>query len=79
MKTGIEKFTDIIDKKLCIQLIDYLETNIKYAADRNHGQDYENVKCKQIVLPNQSDLDLQVKKSMYKITDAYAKLYQRHM
>tara|TARA_Y100000401_G_scaffold89417_1_gene74950 strand:+ start:220 stop:777 length:558 start_codon:yes stop_codon:yes gene_type:complete len=76
VKTGIEKFTDIIDKKLCIQLIDYLETNIEYAVDRHHGQNYENVECKQTVLPNQSDLDLQVKKSMYKITDAYAKIYK---
>ena len=76
MKTGIEKFTDIIDKKLCKHLIDYLETNIEYAVDRHHGQDYENVECKQTVLPNLSDLDIEVKKSMYKITDEYAKIYK---
>ena len=76
MKTGIEKFTDIMDKKTCSELINFLENNIELAADRNHGQNYENVECKQIVLTSGSDLDLEVKKSMYKITDGYAKNYK---
>ena len=65
MKTGIEKFTNIIDDETCSALIKYLEDNIEDSLDRHHGQDYENVQCRQLLLPNGSYLDQTVKKSMF--------------
>ena len=76
MKTGIEKFTNIIDDETCSALIKYLEDNIEDSLDRHHGQDYENVQCRQLLLPNGSYLDQTVKKSMFKVTDNYADLYE---
>jgi|TARA_R100000388_G_scaffold17797_1_gene13793 hypothetical protein len=74
-KNGIEKFTNIMDDQTCIDLINFLEDNIENAAECHHGQNYENVECKQLILATGSDLDEAVRKSMFKITDKYADMY----
>ena len=75
MKTGIEKFEDVIDPRTCDLLIKYLEDNIDQAEDNDYVEGLQNVRCKFLPLPNGSDLDNAVYKSINKTTLLYKEKY----
>ena len=57
MKTGIEKFDNIIDDDTCDLLIKHLEDNLHNSLDLNHSNK-QNVICREIMLQPHTELDL---------------------
>ena len=74
MKTGIEKFKNIVDNETCDLLIQHLENNIEQTEDLQHSKG-NNVICKQLVLPPKSELDQRVYNIIKNVLDEYYKKY----
>ena len=77
MKTGIEKFKNIVNKKTCDLLIKHFENNINQSADLDYEDNLNNVICKQLYLPHRSELDNCVYKSITNVLEKYQKKYPR--
>ena len=56
MKTGIEKFKNVIDPDTCDLLIKHLEDNIHHSIDLSH-RNRQNVICKEITLQPHTEID----------------------
>ena len=65
MKTGIEKFKNIMDVKTCDLLINHLEENLDNSIDFNHS-DKQHVVCKEIMLQPHTELDAMIFKPIEK-------------
>ena len=76
MKTGIEKFKNVIDFKTCNLLIQYLKDNLHKTVDLTHT-DNQNVIGKEIKLKRNTDLDNLVLKVVEKVATLYANEYHR--
>ena len=74
MKTGIEKFTNIVDNETCNLLIQHLENNIDQTEDLQYNE-YNNVICKQLTLLPLSELDQRVFKIINNVVEEYYKKY----
>ena len=74
MKTGIEKFTNILDDETCNLLIQHLENNIDQTDDLQHSDD-NNVICKELLLQGKSELDNRVYKSVNNVLEKYYQKY----
>lgn len=78
MKTGIEKFKNVISDETCDLLIDHIETNMDKAADLKHlanGVDVNNVICRQLVLQQNTKLDNLVYESISRTAELYMQQY----
>tara|TARA_Y100000401_G_scaffold115012_1_gene117948 strand:+ start:106 stop:690 length:585 start_codon:yes stop_codon:yes gene_type:complete len=83
MKTGIEKFKDIVPNQTCDLLIDHIEKNMDKAADMQYHivgdsqtEQVNNVICRQLVLEKDSELDKLVYKCINKALFWYSEKYQ---
>ena len=81
MKTGIEKFKNIISDETCDLLINHIEDNMDKTDDMKYIHDglslrSNNVICIQLVLEPHSELDNLVYKSIQKVAAMYAKKYR---
>ena len=74
MKTGIEKFENIMDADTCDLLINHLEDNLPNSIDFTHS-DKQNVVCKEIMLEPNSELDTIVLKTIEKALASYSQKY----
>ena len=74
MKTGIEKFKNVIDSESCNLLINHLEDNLDDAITTKHGEG-QNVICKEIKLQRHTELDDLVLETVGKIAALYADEY----
>lgn len=74
MKTGIEKFKNIVDKETCNLLIQHLENNIDKTEDVSYNSG-NNVICKELVLTPKSELDQSVHKILENVLEKYFKKY----
>ena len=63
MKTGIEKFENVMSPDTCDLLIKHLEDNLDKCDDLNHSNK-QNVVCKEITLQPNSELDTMVSKTI---------------
>ena len=78
MKTGIEKFENVISDETCDLLIDHIEKNIDKAANVNYidnGDVTNNVICRQLILETGSKLDSLVYESISKVINLYGEKY----
>ena len=76
MKTGIEKFKNVIDIDACNLLINYLENNLDNAVDLIHS-DVQNVVGKEIKLQQHTELNDLVYKIVAQVVTLYADKYDR--
>ena len=76
MKTGIEKFKNVIDSEACNLVINYLEDNLHDAVDLIHS-DVQNVVGKEIKLQHGTELDSIVHKVVLKVATSYTNKYDR--
>ena len=74
MKTGIEKFKNVMNPDTCDLLIKHLEDNLDKCDDLNHSNK-QNVVCKEITLQPNSVLDTMVSKTIEIPLGSYAKKY----
>ena len=74
MKTGIEKFKNVMDVETCNLLIKHLEDNLHNSIDFTHS-DKQNVVCKEIMLEPNSELDTMVLKTIQKALASYSQKY----
>ena len=74
MKTGIEKFKNVIDSNTCDLLIKHLEDNLDHSIDLTH-RDRQNVICKEITLEPHTEIDNVVYKVIAKVSESYKKKY----
>ena len=74
MKTGIEKFKNVIDSETCDLLINHLEDNIHNAVTTEHSEG-QNVISKEIKLQRHTELDNLVLETVGKIAALYADKY----
>jgi hypothetical protein len=74
MKTGIEKFKNVMNPDTCDLLIKHLEDNLDKCDDLNHSNK-QNVVCKEIMLEPNSELDTMVLKTIEKVLASYARKY----
>ena len=74
MKTGIEKFKNVIDSDTCDLLIKHLEDNIHHSIDLTH-RDRQNVICKEITLEPHTEIDNVVYKVIAKVSELYKEKY----
>ena len=65
MKTGIEKFKNVMDVETCDLLIKHLEDNLHNSIDFTHS-DKQNVICKEIMLQPHTELDAMIFKPIEK-------------
>ena len=82
MKTGIEKFENVISDETCDLLINHIKDNIDNSADLKYTPNgegnlagYNNVICRQLFLSNGSNLDDLVYKSISKVVNLYGEKY----
>tara|TARA_B100000945_G_scaffold256879_1_gene214329 strand:+ start:878 stop:1396 length:519 start_codon:yes stop_codon:yes gene_type:complete len=76
MKTGIEKFKNVINSETCDLLINYLENNLDDAVDLTHSYG-QNVLGKEIILQQRTELNDLVHKSIKQVVSLYADKYDR--
>ena len=81
MKTGIEKFENIISDETCDLLINHIEDNMDKAADMKYVDDgislrSNNVVCRQLFLETHSELDNLVYECIQKAASMYAERYK---
>ncbi len=81
MKTGIEKFKNVISDETCDLLIKHIEDNMDKTDDMKYVDDglslrSNNVICRQLVLEAHSELDNLVYKSIQKVAAMYAEKYR---
>ena len=74
MKTGIEKFKNIMDVKTCDLLINHFEDNLHNSIDFTHS-DKQNVICKEIMLQPHTELDTMIFKPIEKVLGKYSEMY----
>ena len=74
MKTGIEKFENVINSETCDLLIKCLEDNLHDATDQSLN-DVQNVIGKEILLRKHAELDNMVFKTIEKVVNKYAEMY----
>ena len=74
MKTGIEKFKNVVDPDICDLLIEYMNQNLHNSVDLNHS-DRQNVICKEILLQPHTELDDIVFKIIGKVSVKYGQMY----
>ena len=74
MKTGIEKFKNVIDPDTCDLLIKHLEDNIHHSIDLSH-RNRQNVICKEITLQPHTEIDNAVYKVIAKVVELYKEKY----
>ena len=74
MKTGIEKFKNVMNPDTCDLLIKHLEDNLHNSIDLNHSNK-QNVVCKEIMIEPDSELDAMVFKTIEKVLGIYAEKY----
>ena len=74
MKTGIEKFKNVIDSDTCDLLIKHLEDNLHHSMDLTHT-DRQNVICKEITLQPHTEIDNVVYKVIVKVVELYKEKY----
>ena len=74
MKTGIEKFKNVIDSDTCDLLIKHLEDNLHHSMDLTHT-DRQNVICKEITLEPHTEIDNVVYKVIAKVSELYKEKY----
>ena len=74
MKTGIEKFKNVIDSDTCDLLIKHLEDNLHHSMDLTHT-DRQNVICKEITLEPHTEIDNVVYKVIVKVVELYKEKY----
>ena len=74
MKTGIEKFKNVIDSDTCDLLIKHLEDNIHHSMDLTY-RDRQNVICKEITLQPHTEIDNVVYKVIVKVVELYKEKY----
>ena len=75
MKTGIEKFVNVISDNTCDLLIEHIEQNIDNTVDRKYFEG-QNVICRELLLETNTELDNLVFESMQKIGSMYADMYR---
>ena len=75
MRTGIEKFKNVISDETCDLLIEHLEQNIDNTFDREYAYGM-NVICRELILENNTDLDHLVYDCMQTIGSMYADKYR---
>ena len=71
MKTGIEKFKNVIDPDTCDLLIKHLEDNLHHSIDLSH-RNRQNVICKEITLQPHTEID----NAVYTVISKVVKLYK---
>ena len=71
MKTGIEKFDNIIDDDTCDLLIKHLEDNLHNSLDLNHSNK-QNFICREIMLQPHTELDSMIFKPIEKVLGKYS-------
>ena len=80
MKTGIEKFENVISDETCDLLINHIENNMDMAANLKYEDhdvnSFNNVICRQLILKKNSALDNLVYKSIAKVGCLYAEKYK---
>ena len=80
MKTGIEKFDNVISNETCDLLINHIENNMDKTVDLEYGSsnkhEFNNVICKELFLNIKSELDHLVHESIVKVVDLYSEQYQ---
>ena len=74
MKTGIEKFENIVDEDLCDLLIKNFEDNIDQSVEQKYSVGY-NVICRQLMLPR-CELDDRVFKIITNVIRKYQQEYK---
>ena len=74
MKTGIEKFENIMDADTCDLLINHLEDNLHNSLDLNHSNK-QNVICREIMLQPHTELDSMIFKPIEKVLGKYSEKY----
>ena len=74
MKTGIEKFKNVMNPDTCDLLIKHLEDNLDKCDDLNHSNK-QNVVCKEIMLQPNSVLDTMVSKTIENVLGKYGEKY----
>ena len=74
MKTGIEKFKNVMDVETCDLLIKHLEDNLHNSIDFTHS-DKQNVICKEIMLQPHTELDTMIFKPIEKVLGKYSEMY----
>ena len=74
MKTGIEKFENVINSETCDLLIKCLEDNLHDATDLSHN-DVQNVIGKEILLRKHAELDNMVFKTIEEVLEKYGEKY----
>ena len=74
MKTGIEKFKNVMDVETCDLLIKHLEDNLHNSIDFTHS-DKQNVICKEITLQPHTEIDNVVYKVIVKVVELYKEKY----
>tara|TARA_Y100000401_G_scaffold85772_1_gene71047 strand:- start:49 stop:588 length:540 start_codon:yes stop_codon:yes gene_type:complete len=71
MKTGIEKFKDVIDSETCDLLTTYIENNLDQFEDMQYTKT-QSVICKEYLLDNGCELD----DAVYKVVNKVALMYK---
>lgn len=76
MKTGIEKFKDVLDSDTCNSIVNIIESNLDQAKELTHGQG-QNVIAKELFPIQQfsAELDQLVVKATQKCMDEYHDKY----
>ena len=74
MKTGIEKFKDVIDSDICDLVIKHIEDNIDQLENMEYG-DNQNVICKESILEQGCELDSLIYKVVNKVILMYKEKY----
>ena len=74
MKTGIEKFKNVMSPDTCDLLIKHLKDNLDKCDDLNHSNK-QNVVCKEIMLEPNSELDTMVLRTIQKALASYSQKY----
>ena len=74
MKTGIEKFKDVINPDLCDSLINFMDLNLPNSLNKTHSN-LQNVICREIILPPNSEFDAAVYEVIAKVAVLYKEKY----
>ena len=74
MKTGIEKFKNVMNPDTCDLLIKHLEDNLHNSFDLNHSNK-QNVVCKEIMLQPHTEFDTMIFKPLEKVLGKYSEKY----
>ena len=74
MKTGIDKFKDVIDFETCDLLIEHMNLNLPNSMSRTHSKG-KNVVCQEVMLELHTELDNAVSRVVNKVVGLYIEKY----